>query len=1017
MIPLSSQPVRKPEDRRPVLFPAGMRALAFVCFLFALAIASCPVMGQQFTFRNYGQDEGLRNLDVFGLEEDNDGLLWLATENGLFRYDGAGFHRFGQQDGIGESLVLGLHKDSSGRIWVTTNDHLYFFNGTDFTAVPTGQTVMQFGVGQRITSIDADHILFLARGSLVLISHTANRNGQSEWSPSQFFSSAQIAVHPELAQLHSIFVSPSRTSDHDLWLGCGRSICRIHEPLRGTTAGVQFFSQPEGVRAESWLRFFEDSHGTLWARSGHHIVTHNHNESGFHSRDIEPADDLTTYRGSGVLAFAEDPQGRIITQTNRGLARWENSSWRVFDDSNGIDFKDVSTILFDRHGDPWFATRGHGVYRWLGYGAVENWTVAQGLHDDVVWPIFRDSQDRLWIADQFQINQLDEITHRLTPPRAFQTSPAIHGTAFAESPDGSLWFFRISGEVLQTDPSAAHITFRANLPDIARTFTDSAHRIWILSREGLYIIRTPDAPSIEKLPDPLVSADAFADAAESPNHDLWFLADNHLYQFSHTSNRFFEIRLDPTATRGQMRNIAAVSDGTLWIGGGLQSLLHLRVDGNRAIILGSVGMPDLISTNAQIVRLDKRGWLWVGTDLGINVFDGKNWRLITRRDGIVSNDTDEGAFLADRDGSVWIGVNGGAIHVLHPEGFFSAQPLDVRITSARLGDRALDLSSTTLRRWQDDSLDLRFTSLNFDREGSIHFRYRLTGLENAWSETTSHTLHYSAVPPGDYRFELQAIDPDQHRESPPVSFSFTIRPPWWRTKPFYLLLAILSFIASIFIWHWRERRLIRKQRMLRHLVAQRTRELEAEKAELVAAREALRQQATRDALTNLWNRPAILDILIREIDRANREGKTLGLVLADIDHFKQINDNYGHLAGDDILREVARRMLNNIRPYDFPGRYGGEEFLIVLPGLPEQDPHNRLKQLQNAISNELFRFQDRSIRVTSSFGVAWLDPTIGNVEDLVRRADEALYRAKAQGRDRIVFYQDPCEDSQTIAGD
>jgi diguanylate cyclase (GGDEF)-like protein len=262
------------------------------------------------------------------------------------------------------------------------------------------------------------------------------------------------------------------------------------------------------------------------------------------------------------------------------------------------------------------------------------------------------------------------------------------------------------------------------------------------------------------------------------------------------------------------------------------------------------------------------------------------------------------------------------------------------------------------------------------------------------------------VPPGDYRFEIEAVDPDRHWQSKPTSFTFTIRPPWWHTQPFYFMLCVLTFLASLLLWHWRERRLIRHQRMLRHLVAQRTRELEAEKAELVTAREALRKQATRDALTSLWNRSAIIEILEREMERAYRTGTTLAVVLADIDHFKQINDTLGHLAGDSVLREAAERMLENIRPYDYIGRYGGEEFLIVMPGLPQQDPHSRVAQLQLAIAEHIFTFEGTDVRVTSSFGVAWLDPTLSSIEDLIRRADEALYQAKSRGRDRVVFYDE-----------
>jgi two-component system cell cycle response regulator len=172
--------------------------------------------------------------------------------------------------------------------------------------------------------------------------------------------------------------------------------------------------------------------------------------------------------------------------------------------------------------------------------------------------------------------------------------------------------------------------------------------------------------------------------------------------------------------------------------------------------------------------------------------------------------------------------------------------------------------------------------------------------------------------------------------------------------------------------------------------------------ELVAAREALREQATHDPLTRVWNRYAILETLNRELTRARREGSSVAVIMTDVDHFKQVNDTYGHLAGDAVLRQVAGRMQAGLRAYDQVGRYGGEEFLIVLPGASGANAAHLAGRLRLEIAGEPAVAGDVRIGVTASFGVAATSHGGGcSPETLIRLADEALYRAKAAGRNRV----------------
>jgi two-component system cell cycle response regulator len=171
--------------------------------------------------------------------------------------------------------------------------------------------------------------------------------------------------------------------------------------------------------------------------------------------------------------------------------------------------------------------------------------------------------------------------------------------------------------------------------------------------------------------------------------------------------------------------------------------------------------------------------------------------------------------------------------------------------------------------------------------------------------------------------------------------------------------------------------------------------------QIVSTREQLRVQATHDALTGLLNRRAILETLEKELARSTREGTPLSVIMADLDHFKRINDTYGHLVGDAVLREAALRIQAAMRVYDAVGRYGGEEFLVVSPGCGLPEAAEQAERLRKRISKAAVHGRDSAIAVTMSLAVVTATAEVRQPGDLLRLADDALYAAKHGGRDRV----------------
>lgn len=176
--------------------------------------------------------------------------------------------------------------------------------------------------------------------------------------------------------------------------------------------------------------------------------------------------------------------------------------------------------------------------------------------------------------------------------------------------------------------------------------------------------------------------------------------------------------------------------------------------------------------------------------------------------------------------------------------------------------------------------------------------------------------------------------------------------------------------------------------------------------ELIAAREKLRIQATHDSLTQLFNRSEVMNMMARELSRSRRDSSSIGVLMIDIDFFKSINDTHGHLVGDEVLIKLAEQMRQCTRRYDTIGRYGGEEFIIVLPQCGESEVHCVAERLRTTVCNNDYETQEGPVHVSISLGATWVTPSEQKCDavDLIKIADQALYAAKHQGRNKTILF-------------
>ncbi len=975
-------------ERRAVLMAVAMSAAALLAGQTVLALDPGKAI-TQYMQTTWTSESGLPQNSVQAMTQTADGYLWFGTQEGLTRFDGAHFTSYTRHNapGLASSFIQSLTAGHDGSLWIGTDSGLTHYEPTT-AAGPEG-------VFTTLTTRDG-----LSGNSIAALCE--DREG-------------------------------------GLWVGTGKGLNRIID------GRVQNWTTSDGLADLAISSIAVDAGGTLWVGTARGLSRFDHGRfKTYTTRDGLP--------GDGIVALAAAQDGSMWAGTQNGLAQIRNDRVTAF--SQRLPWSEIAALRIDHDGALWIAFDRHGIAR-LYRGKLDFYDAAHGLPSDrCAHALFEDREGSLWVgfldagAAQFRNGKFSVfgtpegisgnydgnvlqardgtmwigaddkgLDHLLADGRVEVWGPgnglpnqAVY--SMLQTRDGDLWVGYRHGTLARLhnrqvsifhDPNAADFSINSLLEDRDGT-------LWI-GFEGKGLARF-DHGAFRHLTD----TGRVAALALASDGALWIGLDGDGAQrLDHGVTTSF------TTVNGlhsdHVMSLFADPDGSMWVGTQSGGLSHIR-DGRAITWTPDQGMPD---TSIGSIIGDDEGNLWFGGDTGVfriakselNQSAGPATMVhpvvYGTADGLRSRETLYGSMPCvwkSRDGRLWFGTIAG-VAVVDPAHIpVNTVVPPVWIERVRFDSRSIPLENNIRLGPGSGNFEVSFSAPSFVAPQREHFRYRLIGFDPDWIYSGGRrSAWYTNLPAGHYTFAVQAENNDGVWNNAGASFSFTLRPPLRDTPEAWFCYVLIALMIAWNIIAFRTRALTRRQEELTRIVAERTAQLEAEKAALEATRRELHIQATHDSLTGIFNRAAMLEHLQREIARATRDRMPLGVLIADLDHFKSLNDNYGHLCGDDVIRESADRFRSTMRGYDIVGRYGGEEFLILFPGWDLSTAPGRVDDLLESIRSRPFEIGESSIRLTCSIGVATFRPESDSpsIREVLSRADTALYVAKNSGRNCASF--------------
>jgi diguanylate cyclase (GGDEF)-like protein len=1022
-----------------------------VAVLFAVPAAAAPV--RPIRFERLSVEEGLSQGTVFDVLQDQQGYIWLATEDGLNRFDGLSFkfykHDPTDTESLPSSFVWSVDQDGAGHVWVATSNGLAMWDRSTDQIVPHEKLRGRYVRAVRYAA-KQDALWIGTRDSGLL------RLDLTTGALSTFVNDPSDPGSLSNNWIYAIYVD----ARHRLWVATdgGLNLLDGNGKFRRFVANP---SDPAGLSDGKVRAIAEDDAGALWVGTFGGGLDRLDPESGRFERFQHDPQREDSLADDQVRALLQDSEGRLWVGTSRGLDLYDPSRQAFIHyrhDSRepwSLADNDILSLAQDRGGVLWVGTRNGGVHKWnpLGwqFGHVAPSPGPDGLGSGHVSAFSEDRMGRLWVGTlDAGLYVMERTAARMKPyrwdPKRPQGLASDKVTALRHDHRGDLWIgTRDAGLSRLNAASGAFKQYRFDPANpqglsangVTTILEDRNGRLWIgtfrgglerfdpLTERFVHFRHDPSDPAS-------LSGDKVSSLAELPDGRFWVgTIESGLNLFdprSGRSRRYQHVPGDggslPSST---VHTVFVDAAGSLWVGTHA-GLAHLPVDGESFTTYTTKdGLPNDV---VYAILSDRRGRLWMSTNHGLSCFDPRTREFTNYgvSNGVQAAEFNFGAWYQSVSGEMFFGgVNG--FNAFVPDRLRRVeQAPPVVLTAVSVGHRPLAGPADQVRRvalgYRDKVLAFEFAALDFTAPQRNRFAYKLDGFDQDWVPLSGRrSVTYTNLGAGRYTFRLRGANSDGRWNEEGIAVAVDVAAAPWATPWAYTAYTFVlagSILGLVRVQRRKFEREAEYARVLEQRVQERTRELSDRKTELERLNTELAQASITDSLTGLSNRRFLTEYLEKEVALLHRryhrlaeepsgiEVLDLAFVMIDLDHFKTINDSAGHAAGDAVLRQMRDVLKAASRASDIIVRWGGDEFLLVARELSGDGLSELAERIRTRVEQHVFDVgEGRVVRVSCSVGFACypffkeqLDAL--SWEQVISVADRALYVAKASGRNSWV---------------